>query len=69
MLAVCELFRAQILPVVHQEIKGVEAGLTAMKEQVTELGPSLLVEAYNFAVQYRFPQSVARVTWKVLKKS
>jgi hypothetical protein len=36
MLAVCELCRAHILPVAHQEIKGVEAWLTAMKQQIAE---------------------------------
>jgi hypothetical protein len=54
-LAVGEFFRADIPPVVHQEIKGVETWLTAMKKQISELRPAACIQTDDLTIEHSFP--------------
>jgi hypothetical protein len=70
MLAICEPLRPNILAVIHQKIKSIEAGLTAMKEQVAELRPRTFIQTDDLPIEHglstkRQSQSFAKVCERV----
>ena len=52
MFSIREPFHSQILAVAHEQIKGAEVRLRAVKEQVAELWPSPLIQAHNLSVEH-----------------